>query len=213
MQQHISRFKTFYVVVLLFILAGLSLMLVLPKGALILALNGNNSDFFDVFFKYATWLGEWFGGVLVAILILFGRQLKYFYIYLIAIAISSLSAQLLKTQIFDNAGRPSSEYAEQIHQVEGVELHKHYSFPSGHTTAAFCIFSILAFSSGQRRWQIISALIACLVGISRMYLGQHYLMDVVAGAVLGTMVATITTVILYPGLTRKFGDKRFAKAK
>lgn len=59
-----------------------------------------------------------------------------------------------------------------------------YSFPSGHTTAAFS----LAVSTGLVFSGLTVACItlAALVGISRMYLGVHYPSDVLAGVFLGT---------------------------
>ncbi|TVY09737.1 phosphatase PAP2 family protein [Paenibacillus cremeus] len=62
-----------------------------------------------------------------------------------------------------------------------------HSFPSGHTTA---IFSVLIPFVLMFPW--LSAIllpVACLVGMSRMYLGLHYPSDCLAGAFIGTMTA------------------------
>lgn len=60
-----------------------------------------------------------------------------------------------------------------------------YSFPSGHTGASFAAASALYFSK-NRLW-IPAALLACLIGFSRMYLYVHYPSDVLAGALIGIM--------------------------
>lgn len=80
-----------------------------------------------------------------------------------------------------------SLYAKKI----GVD---EYSFPSGHTTAAFSIgmsvalcFSSLAF---------IALIIASLVGFSRVYLGVHYPTDVGAGVVVGSLSSVIMYLII-----------------
>ncbi len=54
-----------------------------------------------------------------------------------------------------------------------------YSFPSGHTCAAFCLALVLA--NGYPNYQALFLLVAGLVGISRIYLGVHYPTDVLVG--------------------------------
>jgi len=54
-----------------------------------------------------------------------------------------------------------------------------YSFPSGHTSAAFCL--ALALASGYPHYQTLFMLAAGLVGVSRIYLGVHYPTDVLVG--------------------------------
>jgi undecaprenyl-diphosphatase len=62
-----------------------------------------------------------------------------------------------------------------------------HSFPSGHTTA---IFSIAVPFVSIHPWSGLIALpIATIVGMSRIYLGQHYPSDVLVGALVGTTAA------------------------
>jgi undecaprenyl-diphosphatase len=69
-----------------------------------------------------------------------------------------------------------------------------HAFPSGHATEATAVYGMLAVvvASGTRRWRgkvaawAAAVLTATLVGISRLYLGAHWLTDVLAGWALGS---------------------------
>jgi len=57
------------------------------------------------------------------------------------------------------------------------------SFPSGHTAAAFAVATVLASYYPQYRYLLFA--IAVLVGYSRIYLGVHFPLDVLFGALSG----------------------------
>jgi membrane-associated phospholipid phosphatase len=60
-----------------------------------------------------------------------------------------------------------------------------YSFPSGHTQGAASVFGFVAFWLKKRWVTVVTIFIIVMVALSRMYLGVHYLTDVVAGGLLG----------------------------
>ena len=64
-----------------------------------------------------------------------------------------------------------------------------YSFPSGHTTAAFSLAITLRFYTPIWEWECFLLAIASLVGISRVYLGVHYPSDILIGGLVGTVCA------------------------
>ncbi|MDH3680636.1 MAG: phosphatase PAP2 family protein [Acidimicrobiia bacterium] len=64
------------------------------------------------------------------------------------------------------------------------------SFPSGHATTAFAL-AILMSGFLPRSWWPLPLTWAAVVGIARLYYGEHNVLDVVAGAALGTAFATI----------------------
>ena len=72
------------------------------------------------------------------------------------------------------------------------------SFPSGHATKAFAVGAVVATQWGRKGVPIV--LISCGVALSRVIIGVHYPLDVMAGAVLGGAIGIFTVY-----LTEKFG--------
>jgi membrane-associated phospholipid phosphatase len=71
-----------------------------------------------------------------------------------------------------------------FHPFSGSDL----AFPSGHATQAFAVASVISAHSGQL-WVSVSAYtLAGLVAYSRLYHNAHWTSDVVAGALIGTLV-------------------------
>ncbi|RLA39492.1 MAG: phosphatase PAP2 family protein [Gammaproteobacteria bacterium] len=65
-----------------------------------------------------------------------------------------------------------------------------FSFPSGHTSGAFLSATVAATLVPVLFWPVY--LWACLVGASRILLGVHFPTDTLAGALIGTTVATLS---------------------
>lgn len=85
-----------------------------------------------------------------------------------------------------NRQRPFAKYPFIVkREVTESEL----SFPSGHTSAAFCTATSLSLR--YRKWYVIApgCIYAVSVGWARMYQGVHYPSDVLAGALVGTASA------------------------
>lgn len=83
--------------------------------------------------------------------------------------------------------RPFTSTGEWV-QVRGTE-YEGLSFPSGHTTTAFAL-GILLSAFLPTRWRFVPLVWALMVGVARLYFGEHNVLDVVAGAAMGTAFAT-----------------------
>jgi undecaprenyl-diphosphatase len=63
-----------------------------------------------------------------------------------------------------------------------------HSFPSGHSATSFACATMLAAASPRLR--VPAYVLAALIAFSRLYNGDHFPLDVIAGSVLGVLVAT-----------------------
>lgn len=183
----------------LFLLGGIPLLLA-EQGDLLIQLNEQRSPGADLFFRWFTKVGEGYGYLVVFLLLLVYKRRAAWGVPLLGIAVS-LVAWIGKT-LFHHP-RPYLYFEQQgllaqLDLIPGVEMHKGFtSFPSGHTMAAFALFSFLAFCFPRKPWLSITCFcIALLVGVSRMYLVQHFFEDVYLGAILGVGLGIMAYSIL-----------------
>jgi undecaprenyl-diphosphatase len=69
-----------------------------------------------------------------------------------------------------------------------------FSFPSGHSSAAFLLVTCLCIVYGAVALPMLTW--AALVGLSRVILGVHFPGDIVAGASMGTAIALLSSSLL-----------------
>ena len=108
--------------------------------------------------------------------------------------------------MFGKVPRPAKYFEEDVLSlVEGVKMNYWYSFPSGHTMTAFVLAVFISLMLRRAYWSIILLVYASLVGISRIYLSQHFLVDVLVGATVGVLLAWV-----FYRLFRNYLEKDFS---
>lgn len=181
-----------------------SLLMCYPKGELHIWLNSAHTQFEDLFFKYFTVCAEW-PLYVVGLLPLLFRKMWWVAFYAASEGVAAIVVTVLK-HIF-RMPRPMTFFHDDISSylpvVDGVKLHHSLSFPSGHTSTFFvfitvCVILLALYHKARMRLstrgsvfvasQIALLLIAALGGYSRIYLSQHFLMDVFAGSIIGVVV-------------------------
>lgn len=102
------------------------------------------------------------------------------------VTVSVVGVGLLNSAVKVLVGRPRPQFADGGAQLTSL------SFPSGHASGIACLVTtalVLAWPAlsrtARRWWTLVAVALALLVGASRMWLGVHYLSDVVAGWALG----------------------------
>jgi membrane-associated phospholipid phosphatase len=114
---------------------------------------------------------------------------------LLALATAELSARGLKELV--SRDRPTVRFP----RPEPLVFVPHSSsFPSAHSATAFACATILA-SRASRRLSALLFLLAAAIAFSRVYVGVHYPLDVVAGAALGILLAVVVRVLTGPRTT------------
>jgi membrane-associated phospholipid phosphatase len=184
----------------LFFLITALLFLLFANDKLVLHLQINSyvnkREYVDVFFKYITHLGDGLFVLIISLIILF-FNIRLGLALLSAYAIASLLSTALKHLVFESFNRPyfifQWEARHHLNLVEGVDMYIHNSFPSGHATAAFVFFVLLAIYFKTNIKKIMCLLLACVAAFSRVYLSQHFLMDITAGAFLGSAIAILVS--------------------
>lgn len=187
MIEYLKEYKWFLIPSLIWWVLSLFIALTNDKGELHLFINQFNHPILDSIFKYITHLGDGVFAVAILLIILW-FSLKQGIVASSGFVGSTLITQFLKRFVFDDVLRPSKFFLDQanLHLIPGVDLHTSFSFPSGHSTAAFAIFTCLALIVKKSNYHFVFFLVALFAAFSRVYLSQHFLIDISVGSIIGT---------------------------
>ncbi len=128
------------------------------------------------------------------------KALAVFAVSFFSLLLSDASSMALKGVV--GRIRPCNAL-ENVHLLVGCT--KSFSLPSGHSTNAFA-FAVPFLLMTQSRLRYIFVSLAAVVGLSRIFVGVHYPLDVASGAVLGSLCAGIV-VYLYRWAEGRFRER------
>jgi undecaprenyl-diphosphatase len=153
------------------------------------------------FMRNVSRFGDWPSHVVLGLLLLgvaWVRDSKkwthIFLAMLVAMAIAGLAGTVIKRTI--PRARPSVK--SELRWGGPHFSSKYHAFPSGHVAASTAFFGVLLFA--RRRIGLACLPIPILIGFSRMYIGAHYLSDVVCAAVLGIFCAVVVAHLMFRDL-------------
>ena len=157
------------------------------------------------FMRYVSLFGDWPLHTALGLLLLViawirdsKKWTRIFLAMLIAMSLAGVTGNVIKRTI----PRPRPSVHTDMRWGGPRFSSKYHSFPSGHVDASTAFFCTLFLAN--RRIGLACFLIPILIGLSRMYLGAHYLSDVVCAAVLGIFCALIVAhFLLLPIANRK----------
>lgn len=199
MRNFLSQNKVYLTTYLVVLMGMVALLFAFDQQTLHLILNAYHTPFLDGFFRCFSALAEW--PIYVIALCWAFRRYSWTIYFAISEALSASLVQVVKAIV--NAPRPSVVFADNeafnAIIVEGVKLNTWHSFPSGHTATFFVFASVLVYSlthelHGRKLASMLSLLclaFALLGGFSRIYLSQHFLLDVCVGSLCGVLVPAL----------------------
>ena len=197
--------------IVLALVLGIAL-LITPKAELHLALCQPHTTGLDTIVPIITNLVDWLP-YLCVILLLFYR-VGWATFLASNLLLSTIIVQPIKHIVC--APRPLTWFAENMPDVtlplvEGVRMNHWLSFPSGHTTTFFVLFyslSIILYAenvTGKMILSFLCFLCASFGAYTRIYLSQHFALDIFAGI----LIAVFSTLSLYFFLVKKTKDTQF----
>ncbi|MEG0661762.1 MAG: phosphatase PAP2 family protein [Anaerovoracaceae bacterium] len=158
---------------------------------MVLSASRAGVEYLDELITYA---GNWESITILCLLLLIFEKTRV--PYGIPVAATAIGTTVIKSIVKPIVARPRPDVAMQLISEGG------YSFPSGHAITSIAVYGLLIFLVHQYMEDrkkamgltIVLGILAVGIGLSRIYLGVHYLTDVVGGWSAG--IAVMVTVMM-----------------
>ena len=183
------RNRYYFIGFIFFFLAGFFFLLYASKAGSFLYLNAYHTQMLNTFFIGYTNLGDGLFTIAIVLFLLATKRYEIAWQLLAAFVISGLIAQIFKYAVYSPRPKEFFSQKEHIYLIVGITNTGTSSFPSGHTASIFALVTILALFTKNKKICFFYLIAAILVAYSRIYLSQHFLSDVLAGALIGVSVA------------------------
>lgn len=184
------------------------------------------NGFFDFFFNLVSFLGEEYIYILIIGTVYYTYDKKLGEFLAFTLFFTGLFNNYLKQII--SAPRPFQKYSHIENRRPGTSTGS--SFPSGHTQMFTAFWFAGSFHFKKVRLIVVASVLSSLMAMSRMYLGVHFLEDVVVSIILGILTAYILSraffkltdnqlkrlygiiILFFTGFVFYFGGEDFFKA-
>lgn len=179
---------------------GAALVLLQDKMVLHLKINALGEPFMDALASWLTHIGDGLFVLFMSLIFLFIR-LKTAFILFLSFILSSGLVQLLKHTLFAEMKRPYYyfENDSSFRVMEDFTYFTENSFPSGHATCCFVLFTVMAFHFHKSYLlQFVFVAAALLVAFTRVYLSQHFMQDIIAGSIIGVLTSQFLWAYINP---------------
>jgi len=173
------------------LLIAVIILLTYSKEAGFILLNPYHTDFLNFVFEGVTLLGDGLFTVGFCVVLLFIKKRYLSFMVFLSFATSGILTQVIKDFVIEARPALFLEKTQYPYFINQVTLHNFHSFPSGHSTSAFALVSIIAFAVKDKKYAIPLLALATLIAYSRIYLGQHFLIDVTVGSFIGVLFSVI----------------------
>lgn len=165
-----------------------------------LNLRGNHPLWLDRMMWVLTQIGNGGFGMILGILFYLVGERRLAVELLLGILSLWLAVELIKAIV---------ERSRPFLTLEGTRVigwrERGKSFPSGHTSQAFFMMTLLAYYfQPHAAINLLFYITAGLVGLTRVYVGAHYPRDVIGGAILGSVWGILTSLVEVYLQTRTF---------